>query len=149
MRDPYAAHRDYDDIYWLPDVNKHTQWTEWDYALAEAYTTRENFTDPHTGQPRWLAEDPDVYWDIGETVSHAAADLQRAQEEVHDRPGWDVFLKNPHKTTGEFWTIDDWLEQLESDSRVMERGAPEGATGPSAEDLAALMERRRKVIEGN
>jgi hypothetical protein len=109
---------------------------------------RENFTDPSTGQPRWLAEDPDVYWEIGETVSHAAADLHKAQEEVADKPGWSVHLKNPKKTTGEFWTIEEWLDNLESESRIMERGAPEGGGGPSPEDLIALAERRRKAAEG-
>ena len=138
-------HRDYDDIWWQADPAKHTQWTDWDYALAEAYRTKENFTDPATGQPLWLAEDPEVYWELGHRKSHAAADLHKAQQEVGDEPGHTVFLKNPTKD-GEFWTIEDWLDYSdESDGQILERGAPEGARPPTPEELTEMREKRRRA----
>lgn len=149
LRDPYAGYRDYDDPFWVPDPAKHTQWTHWDFSLAEAYRVKENFTDPNSGQPRWLAEDPDVYWEVGYSTSHAGADLRKAQEEVQEKPGVEPYLRNPQKTGGQpFWTVEEWLEQREGDGLPMERGVPEGSRPPSPEELVAMRARRQQAAEG-
>ena len=92
-----------------------------------------------------VAEDPEVYWELGHRKSHAAADLHKAQREVGDEPGHTVFLKNPTKD-GEFWTIEDWLDYSdESDAQILERGAPEGARPPTPEELTEMREKRRRA----
>lgn len=150
MRDPYAGHRDYDDPYWTPN-ERSTQWTDWDYALAEAGAMLETFTDPETGQPRWLVEDPDVAWNFGVRANYGYADLEREQESVKDEKGVTVYLKNPEKI-GDFWTVQEWLEHADDDDKPIERGAPTGAAPPSPADMmameAARKERLRKALEG-
>ena len=148
MHDAYAGYRDYSDPFWAPSVDP--LWIDWDYALAEAWKVRESFTDDATGQPRWLTDDPDVFWTVDEVVSHAAADLYKAQREIDDEPWRKVYLKDPKKRNDEpFWCIDEWLENLESDNRVIERGAPIGGHAPSAEDMAEMRKRRLEALQND
>jgi len=143
MHDPYAGHRDYDDIFWVPDPFKHTQWTDWDYALAEAVTVLDNLTDPATQQFAPLVEDPDVVWEVGHRVNYGYKDLHDASKEVEDEPWVTPYLKNPTKV-GEFWSIEEYLQNLENDSKPLERGAPEGAHAPTEADN---LERKRRSEE--
>jgi hypothetical protein len=143
MHDPYAGHRNYADPFWVPDPQRHTQWTDWDYALMEAVTVLDGLTDPISGQPSWLAEDPGVMWELGHRVNYAAKDLADAAKETESEPWVSAYLKNPSKA-GDFWTIDEYLQNLENDSKPMERGAPGGGHVPEPEDN---IERKRRAEE--
>lgn len=143
MHDPYAGHRDYADPFWVPDPDRHTQWTDWDYALMEAITVLDNLTDPATGQFAWLAEDPEVAWELGHRVNYALKDLHEASAEVQDEPWVTPYLKNPTKK-GKFWTIEEYLQNLENDAKPLERGAPDGGHAPTAEEN---IERKRRAEE--
>jgi hypothetical protein len=125
---------------------RHTQWTEWDYVLLEAAETIEMLESPATGQLRTLSEDPDVYWEIDYRVDYAAQELERFHKEHDTEPGVNLFLTNPQKREGKpFWTVSDWLDNIEEGNPRIEREAPDGSHAPNPEDLIALMERRRKA----
>jgi hypothetical protein len=146
MHDPYAGHRNYEDPWWQPDPLRDTQWIEWDYALLEACETIKMLESPSSGQMRNLSEDPDVYWEIDYRVDYGAQELDRFHKDNEPEPGVNVYLTNPQKRNGEpFWTLTDWLDNIEKGSPQIDRNAPEGAQGPSPEDLLALQERRRKA----
>jgi hypothetical protein len=143
MHDPYAGYRDYDDIWWVPDPVLHTQWLDWDFALTEAITILDSLMDGQTQQPAWLVEDPDVMWEIGHRVNYALKDLHEAGKEVQDEPWVTPYLKNPSKL-GEFWSIEEYLQNVENDAKPLERGAPEGGHVPTADDN---IERKRRQEE--
>ena len=148
MHDPYAGYRDYDDPFWIADPVRHTQWTEWDYILLEAHETIEMIQSADTQQLRTLSEDPDVQWDIAYRVDYGAQELERHNKDHETEPGVRFYLTNPRKPNGEpFWSVSDWLDDIEKGDPVIERGAPEGGHAPDPADLIALMERRRKVME--
>ena len=149
LHDPYAGHRDYDDPFWTPDPILHTQWTSWDFALAEAMAAIDMLTS-ETGQPRWLTEDPDVYWEIGTSVDYSMVELHDRVDKYKDGvpAGVNHFVKNPHKN-GEFWTMEQWLEwrenQEDAEPRI-DRAAPEGARPPTAEELVEMQRVREERI---
>jgi hypothetical protein len=147
MRDPYAGHRNYEDPWWVPDPVRDTAWTEVDYALVEAAQTIESFTSSTSGQLRWLAEDPDVYWDTGETVDYATQQVARDSEKYKDGVPHEVtiFAKNPTKN-GEFWTLEEWFDFLDRDEARVDRGAPAGARPPTSADRAAMRKAREERI---
>lgn len=149
LRDPYGGHRNYDDPFWLPDPVMDTQWTDWDYALAEAIAAIDMMTSP-TGQPRWITEDPDVYWEVGASVDFAIKTLHDETSKHKDGvpPELNYFVKNPSKTTGEFWTLEEWLdwrEEHENEPRL-DRDAPEGARPPTPEELDQMRRDREARI---
>lgn len=153
LRDPYAMYRDHNDIFWRPDPVRHTQWTDWDFLLAEAVAIMDGgMIDDGTGQPRWLAEDPDVDWKVGTVVNFAEQDLAEAYEKLPEgSKGYHLYLHSPYKK-GEFWTAEEWLQNVENEEKQMERGAPSGGHAPSAAEnqarRAAQQERIRKALEG-
>ena len=150
MHDPYAGYRNYDDPWWTPDPLRHTQWTEWDYLLLEACETIKMLASPQSGQLRTLAEDPDVFWEIGYRVDYGAQELHRHEEEHGHEHGVTFFLTNPKKRGGgEFWTVSEWLEDIESGDPRIERDAPEGGHAPSPAELAEIMERRRRAASAD
>jgi hypothetical protein len=148
LHDPYAGHRDYDDPFWVGDPVRDTLWTDWDYALAEAISAIDQLTSP-TGQPRWLTEDPEVYWDIGSSVDYSVKTLSDEAAKYKDGvpPEVNHFVKNPHKA-GEFWTMEEWLEWRESleDGPPIDRDAPEGARPPLPEELAEMQRAREERL---
>lgn len=146
LRDPYALHRCDWDEYWVPDPVRDTVWTEWDFVLVEAANALDVYTNEF-GQPRWLAEDPDVYWETGIRVDFAEADYRKAAEGTLP-DGGSVYLKNPNKITGEFWGIEEWLKFIEQDddTRPLERGMPEGSHAPTPEDFQAMLDAREERL---
>lgn len=150
MHDPYAGNRDYDDVWWQPDPVRDTQWTEWDYALLDACMAIEMMRSGQSGQLRNLTEDPEVDWEIEWVVDFAAKTMEEFNKEHKSEPGVQFFPSNPTKSTGEFWTFEQWLKYQESENRAMERDAPEGARPPTPEELREMQERRRaQVAEGD
>lgn len=152
MRDPYAMHRpDVFDPWWVPDPARDTQWVDWDFALAEAITVMDTMIDDDTGQPRWLAEDPDIDWKVGTIVNFAEQTLHDAYEKLPEgSKGYHLYLHSPFKQ-GEMWTIEEWLQNVEDDEKQLERGAPPGGRKPTVAENAARMaareERIRKALE--
>lgn len=152
MRDPYAGHRPFDAAWWVPDPIRDTQWTEVDYALVEAAELVETFTSKSSGQLRWLAEDPDVYWDTGEIVDYAAQAVSEHASNYKDGVPHEITIypKDPVKN-GEFWTIDEWLDHLDKDQARADRNAPVGGHAPTADEMeqreAARAERIRLAME--
>lgn len=147
MHDPYAGHRDQDDLWWQPDPVRDTQWTEWDYVLLETCETIKMLRSPQSGQLRTLAEDPDVFWEVDYRVDYASQELDHHEKDHEPEPGVSLFVTNPHKRNGEpFWTVSEWLEDIEKGSPQIDRAAPEGARPPNADEMAALLERRRKAM---
>lgn len=144
MNDPYAGHRDYEDPWWVPDPITDTAWTDVDYALVQAVQTVEAFTSKSSGQLRWLAEDPDVYWDLGEAVDYATQTVARYAED-HYKDGvpneLTIYPKNPQKA-GEFWTLEEWFDFMDKDDIRLDRDAPKGARPPTAEENQQLAEER-------
>lgn len=149
LRDPYAGHRLYE-YGWTPDPATDTLWTEDDYLLVEAVTVMESLMSK-TGYPRWLTEDPDVFWDTGEAVDYGIQELVRASEGYKDGVPEEltIYLKNPTKRGDEpFWTIEQWLEKTESDDAPrLDRDAPEGGHFPDPEDMILMVEQRKARIE--
>lgn len=151
-RDPYAIHRNYEDPWWIPDPIRDTQWTDIDFALVEAAQAVEAFTSKDSGQLRWLAEDPDVYWEIGERVDFAIKEVAQASEKYKDGVPRELTLypKNPTKD-GEFWTLEEWMDNMDKDQVRLDRGAPEGGHAPTLDEIeardAARAERIRKALE--
>ena len=147
LRDPYAGHRDYEDFYWTPDPVRDTQWTDWDYALMEAVTAIDSLTNSQTGQYRWLSEDPDVYWEVGESVDYGVQQLVKETEKYKDGVPQELtlYLKNPTKN-GDFWTVEDWLKHKEEESARLDRGAPEGARPPTSAERAARKKAQQERI---
>lgn len=150
LRDYYAGYRDYSDPFWK--FNGEPSWTDWDYALAEAWQARQNFYDESTGQPRWMTDDPDIDWKIGVSVNFAEQQLQEAYEKLgDDKKGYHLYLTDPYKKSGEFWTIDEWIDNLEREEKQLERSAPVGGHKPTAHEnakrKAAQQERIRKALE--
>lgn len=152
MRDPYAGHRDYDDFWWQPDPVRDTAWTDVDYALVEAAQLIESFTSRESGQLRWLAEDPDVYWDTAEVVDYAMVEVANHAENYKEGVphGVTIYPRNPTKD-GDFWTIDEWLDYLDNHQPHVERNAPDGGHAPTIDEMeareAARAERIRKAYE--
>lgn len=149
LHDPYAGYRDYDDPWWTPDPLLHTQWTDWDYALAEAIVALDMLTS-QTGQPRWLTEDPDVYWEVGTQVDYGVKTLVEEADKYKDGMPRELtnYLKNPTKN-GDFWTLEEWLdwrERTEDSAPLIDRGAPEGAHPPTAEEMAEMQRLRQERI---
>jgi hypothetical protein len=132
---------------WVPDPHRDTQWTAWDYALAEAVTALDMLTS-ETGYPRWMTEDPDVYWDIGESVDYSVQTLHGESEKYAEGvpPELRLYIKNPTKTTGEFWTLTEWLDWREDNEPRLERGAPEGAHAPTPEEFIEMQRAREARI---
>lgn len=150
LHDPYAGHRDWDDPFWIPDPVLHTQWTDWDFALAEAVTALDSLSS-QSGQPRWLAEDPDVYWDVITTVDYSIQQLAEEQRQYKEGvpPEISHYLHNPHKTTGEFWTMEEWLDWREENrdrAPILDRNAPDGARPPTADELVAMQKAREERL---
>ncbi len=151
LHDPYAGHRDYDDWLWVPDPARDTQWTSWDYALSEAVAALDSLTGT-SGQPRWLAEDPGVYWEVGESVDYATQTLHDATKEYKDGvpAELNLYVKKPSKPSGEFWTLEEWLnwkEEHEYDTVRLERNAPEGAHAPTPEEFLEMQAARQARID--
>lgn len=147
MRDPYAGHRS-DHVWWVPDAVRDTQWTEWDYVLLEACETIKILQSPQSGQLRNLSEDPDVYWEVDFRVDYGAQELHEATKDKEPDPGVTLFLTNPKKRDdAPFWSVSEWLEDIEKGSPKIERDAPDGARMPTPDDLAELQARRRRVLE--
>lgn len=139
------------DPWWVPDPVRDTQWTSWDFALSEAVTMLDTMMDETTGQPRWLAEDPDIDWKIGTIVNFAEQELANAYEKLpEDAKGYHLYLHSPFKQ-GEMWTLEEWLQNVEDDEKRLERGAPVGGHRPTAAEnvarRAAMEERIRKALE--
>lgn len=148
LRDPYAGHWS-EDPWWVPDPVRDTQWTDWDYALLEASATISMLTSKESGQLRMLTEDPDVYWEVEAVVDFAAKTVAEDRKDKDPEPGVTFYPVNPTKRNGEpFWTVEKWVEYQESENRIMERGAVEGARPPTAEEMAAIRERRTKAAGG-
>lgn len=145
MHDPYAGHRDYDNWMWVPDPVRDTQWTDWDYALAEAVSVIDSLTDKTTGQLSLYVEDPDVMWTVGHRVNYAQKDLQEAGKELEKEPWVTPYLKEPTKA-GDFWTLEEYFQNVENDQKPLERGAPGGADTPSAEDNVERKKREKERI---
>lgn len=118
-----------------------TQWTDWDWALAEAYSVIENMTD-RNGQLLWLAESPNVYWETDTRINHVEAELSRLAEERKLDPGEMPFVHSPHTQDGSpLPTMLDWLQSLEDGTNKHERNTPQGSRPPTAAERA---ERRKK-----
>lgn len=147
LRDPYAGHRPESDIWWVPDPVKDTQWTDWDYTLLEANRVIDMLENSSSGQLRNLAEDPDVYWEVGYRVDYGDQELQRFRKDNEAEPGVTFYLMNPQKRNDEpFWGVTDWLKSLEVEQAV-DRSAPEGARPPTPEELTAIRERRMAAVQ--
>jgi hypothetical protein len=143
MHDPYAGHRNYESPWWQPDPARHTQWTEWDYVLLEAHETIKMLQSPMSGQMRNISEDPEVSWEIGYRVDYGLQELERFEKENEPEPGVQFFLTNPTKRDGKpFWTVTEWLEDIEKGDPVIDRSAPDGAHAPTPEELAEIRARR-------
>ncbi len=145
LRDPYGGHR-HDDVWWQPDPVRDTQWTEWDYAILDAYTAIEMMRSGQSGQLRNLTEDPDVYWEVEALVDFAAKTVVEDRKDKEDEPGVQFYPAKPSKN-GPFWTFEQWLEYQASESRSMDRGMPDGARPPTPEELMAMQARRRARAE--
>lgn len=137
------------DPLWRPDPIKDTQWVAWDYALADAVNAVDMLTNSQTGQYRWLSEDPDVYWEVHESVDYGVQTLSEEAQKYKDGmpPELTLTLKNPVKTTGEFWTIDEWLAHAESSEARLDRDAPEGAHPPTPEEADAMHRARMERLK--
>ena len=148
MKDPYAGHRDYDDSLWMPDVVRDTQWTDWDYALVEAATVIENMTSSQSGQLRWLAEDPDVFWEVDDYTDFAARELDKVQSQKKEpEPGLSYYVKNPTKRDGKpFWSISEWLENADNPERRRDPDQPEGARPPTPEEYLKMQSDREERL---
>lgn len=140
LRDPYAGHRP-DDLWWRPDPVLHTQWTEWDFALLDAYSAIEMMRSSQSGQLRNLTEDPDVWWETDAVVDFAAKTVHEDRKDKPDEPGVLFYPTNPQKN-GAFWTFEEWLEYQERENRALERGQPDGARPPTPEELDEMRRRR-------
>lgn len=150
MHDPYAGHRNYSTPWWQPDPVRDTQWTDWDYTLLEACETIKMLRSPQSGQLRTLAEDPDVDWEIDYRVDYAAQDLARFEKEHEPEPGVDFFVTNPVKRNDEpFWTVSEWLDDIENGGGKIDRQAPEGARPPTPEEMQAIRERRAQAMNAD
>ncbi len=149
LHDPYAGHRDYDNWMWVPDPGRDTQWTSWDYALSEAVAALDSLLGP-SGHPRWLTEDPDVYWDIGEVVDYATQTVAQESKNYKDGvpPELTIYAKNPTKVSGDTWSMEQWLEWSEQRTEVrLDRGAPEGAHPPTPEEFLEMQRARQARID--
>lgn len=109
----------------------------------EAVTALDSLTS-ESGYPRWIAEDPDVYWDIGESIDYSIQTLHEETEKYKEGvpPELRIFTKNPHKTTGEFWTLSEWLDWREKNEPKLDRSIPEGAHAPTAEEFQEMQRAR-------
>lgn len=149
LRDPYAGHRLYEHG-WVPNPATDTLWTEDDYLLVEAVTAMDSLMAP-TGYPRWITEDPDVFWDISESVDYSVQQRNHHAEGYKDGVPDEltISVKNPTKRGDKpFWTLEEWLENVEKDEAPrIDRDAPEGGHFPEPEELALMMAERQARIE--
>lgn len=99
-----------------------------------------------SGQLRNLTEDPDVYWEVEAVVDFATRTVIEDRKDKEDEPGVTFYPANPTKTTGAFWTFEQWIEYQQREDRVLDRGQPEGARPPTPEELREMQERRRRII---
>lgn len=142
LHDPYALHRNWwepwlsEGIAWVPD---HTSrdWTDWDYTLADAFQTIEDFTDSESGQFIPYDASGDVDWDAQVSTS-GYLEAVRKYEDAHElKPGERVYavpsFRYPdNKPTLESWAKDqeDGVERIPSEQK--------GARPPTPEELRAM-----------
>jgi hypothetical protein len=138
LHDPYAMHRKWWDADWVPGVGD-TEWTDWDFVLAEVYQIIEDYTDKNSGQ--WIPYDSsgDIWWEVKSSYSGSTEAIEREQKNRGElKPGESlyavpVFDESKPKPTLESWARD--IEDEKADRRPEEH---RNARPPTAEEIAAL-----------
>jgi hypothetical protein len=138
LHDAYALHRKWWRHDWTPGVGD-TDWTTWDYVLADVFQVIEDYTDPNSGQ--WMPYDQsaDVFWDVGSSFSgaQAAIDRERERRKGELKPGESLYATPTFRDEKNKPTLASWFAELEEGKAGLPVNA-KGARPPTAEELAAM-----------
>lgn len=106
--DPYFGHRDW----FTGEVVSEPTWTEWDYALASACQTIEDFTDNETGHLVWVEQSDRVAFDATRFIkkSEAAKERKTSGKNYKAQPGERWRTKPIVMDGGPMPTLREWLE---------------------------------------
>lgn len=137
LHDVYALHRNWWDPQWKPGIGD-TDWTTWDYALADAYQIIEDYTDSESGQ--WLPYDQsgDVYWDVKSRISGSLAAIRKAEENRELQPGESLYAVPVFRDDKDKPTLESWLKDVAEETNDARPAQAKGARPPTPEELAAL-----------
>lgn len=147
LRDPYALHRKWWDVEWTAEPGD-TEWTEWDYTLAEVYQVIEDFTDPESGQFMPYDQSGIVRWEVRSVYSGALEAIERARESRKElKPGEKLYAVPVFDTPDQKPTLDDWIKDINSNKA--DRRPPEAydSRPPTPEELLALRDLEKSRVE--
>jgi hypothetical protein len=112
LHDTYALHRKWWDWEWKPGIGD-TDWTTWDYILADVFQVIEDYTDSESGQ--WLPYDQsgDVYWDVKSRFSGSLAAIRKEEERRKElKPGESLYAVPVFKDENNKPTLESWLNDV-------------------------------------
>lgn len=138
LHDVYALHRNWWDWNWKPGAGD-TDWTTWDFVLADAYQVIEDYTDKQSGQ--WLPYDQsgDVYWDVKSHISGSLAAIEKEQERRKElKPGESLYAVPVFGDEQNKPTLESWLKDVQEDANDARPTKAKDARPPTAEELAAM-----------
>ena len=109
MHDPFYGHRDS----FSGDVEREPFWLDWDYALATALQTVEDYTDAETGQLVWVEQSSRVTFDAQRYTkkSIAAIDRKTSGKNYKAQPGERWRAKPVVMDGGDLPTMREWIEE--------------------------------------
>jgi hypothetical protein len=138
LHDVYALHRKWWDWEWKPGAGD-TEWTTWDYVLADAFQVIEDYTDAESGQ--WLPFDQsgDVYWDVKSRISGSLAAIRKAEENRKElKPGESLYAVPVFKDENNKPTLESWLNDVAEEKNDARPAQARDARPPTPEELAAM-----------
>ena len=137
LHDPYAMHRKWWQWDWKPGVGD-TDWTEWDYILADVNQLIEDFTDKQSGQ--WLPYDTSgaVHWDIESKFSGAEEALQKWQDKHEAKPGETFYAVPVFDDPDNKPTLKSMMEESEAGEMDRRPAQAKGGRPPTAEELKRM-----------
>jgi hypothetical protein len=139
LHDAYALHRKWWDPTWKPGPGD-TDWTTWDYILADAYQVIEDYTDPETGQYLPYDQSGDVYWDVKSKFSGSKEAMDKEMERRKDglKPGESLYAVPVFVDPENKPTLETWFKDLAEDTADRRPEKMRNARPPTAEELAAM-----------
>lgn len=116
MADDWYGHRD-------PITGDATgdkdEYLDWDYLLLTAYQTLEDFTDPDSGIPQWVLDDPALRVSAERYIHpwHEAVEAKTAGKNYKALPG-ERFrpVIDSARADGSLWDFSKWIEEKAKES---------------------------------
>lgn len=145
LHDPYAMHRKWWDPEWTPGVGD-TEWTDWDFVLAEVYQIIEDYTDKNSGM--WLPFDAsgDIWWDVKSNFSGSMAAIEREQKSRGElKPGESLYAVPVFDESKPRPTLETWIRDISEDKSDMRPSEHRDARPPTAAERALL---KKSQVDG-